>query len=179
MKGVVFTEFMDLVDEKFSPEILEKVLEKANPPNGGAYTAVGTYDHGEILAMVTALSEEVDLPVPTLVKVFGQHLFGQFMKKYPMFGAEDTFSMLERVDNHIHVEVRKLYPDAALPKFDFQRPADNVLIMDYRSTRPFADLAEGLILGCAEHYGETIALERETLDVAEGFHTRFTLTRHD
>jgi len=47
--------------------------------------------------------------------------------------------------------------------------------MVYRSSRPFADLAEGLILGCAEHFGERIAIAREALPGESG--VRFSLER--
>ena len=36
--------------------------------------------------------------------------------------------------------------------------------MLYRSQHPFADLAEGLIRGCVEHFGEPIKVRREDLD---------------
>ena len=58
--------------------------------------------------------------------------------------------------------VRKLYPDAQLPSFECTSEPGR-LAMLYRSTRPFADLAEGLIMGCIEHLGECIDVQREDL----------------
>ena len=52
MKGIIFTSFLDLVEEKFGMEMLEEVISSANLPNKGAYTAVGTYDHAELVQMV-------------------------------------------------------------------------------------------------------------------------------
>jgi len=45
MKGMVFTEFMDMVEEVLSADILEDIIEKSELPNDGAYTALGTYSH--------------------------------------------------------------------------------------------------------------------------------------
>ncbi|MCP4964259.1 MAG: hypothetical protein GY926_03390 [bacterium] len=69
MKGVVFTEFVEMVEEKFSPEIAERIIESSDLPSQGIYTAVGTYGHTEMLQLVTRLSEETGIEVPDLVGV--------------------------------------------------------------------------------------------------------------
>ena len=48
--------------------------------------------------------------------------------------------------------------------------------MIYISTRPFADLAEGLIIGCIEHFGEKIDIQRENLS-EDGTSARFTVAK--
>lgn len=179
MKGVVFTEFIEMVEDKFSPEVADRIIGESDLPSGGAYTAVGTYDHEEIIQLVQALGRESEIPIPELVRTFGQHLFGRLVATYPQFleGVESTLDFLARVEDVIHVEVRKLYPDAELPTFAFSKPDGDCLELDYHSPRPFADLAEGLILGCAEHFGENIKLRREPLTNGRGTHVRFTITR--
>ena len=80
------------------------------------------------------------------------------------------------MDDDVHVEIRKLYPDAELPDFDCQSPRGGSLHMTYLSDRPFASLAEGLIRGCIAHYGQSVDVQVE--DLSEGKHTsvRFLLT---
>jgi len=58
MKGIVFTEFLQLVEEKFGYEMVDKLLVAANLEHGGAYTAVGTYGHQELITLVSKLSDE-------------------------------------------------------------------------------------------------------------------------
>lgn len=151
---MVFTEFMDMVEDVFSADILEDIIEKSELPNDGAYTAVGTYDHEEIVRMTDNLSQAVDIPVATLLEVFGKHLFGRFSDRYPTFFEDvtDPFEFLKNIDNYIHVEVRKLYPDAELPRFYHEQKSDNELTMYYLSSRHFEDLAVGLITGCLEYF---------------------------
>lgn len=45
MKGIIFTEFLDMVDEQFGFEVTEHIIEKAKHQlsTGGSYSAVGTY----------------------------------------------------------------------------------------------------------------------------------------
>jgi len=42
MKGIVFTEFLDLVEEKFGMEMVDKIITQSELESEGAYTAVGT-----------------------------------------------------------------------------------------------------------------------------------------
>ena len=47
MLGLVFTEFVELVETKFSPETADAVLDEVAAPHGGAYTAVRYHPHEE------------------------------------------------------------------------------------------------------------------------------------
>src|SRR5690606_14183069 len=85
MKGLIFTEFLEMVEAKFSPEMLDRILERAELPSGGAYTAVGTYDHTEMVELVTCLGRETGIPTRDLVCSFGTHLFERFHQTFPMY----------------------------------------------------------------------------------------------
>jgi hypothetical protein len=113
---------------------------------------------------VTELSRSTGTAVPALVHAFGSHLFARFTKAYPELfeGVDSAFDFICNVEDYIHVEVRKLYPDAELPRFEIRNRGVDTLGILYRSERPFADLAEGLMAGCAKHFGEEIAIRRES-----------------
>lgn len=177
MKGIVFTEFLEMVDDKFSPEVSEAIIEEANLPSGGAYTSVATYDHAEMVTMVVKLAEKTNTPVSDLLGVFGEYLLGRFKVLYPDFfvGVSSTFDFLDTIENHVHVEVKKLYSDAELPSFATERLNDGAMTMTYKSSRPFADLAEGLIRGSIAHFGEEIQLRREDLGSGDGSYATFHL----
>ena len=178
MKGVIFTEFMEMVEQGFSPDVLERIIDASNLPSGGVYTTVGTYDHNEIITLVSNLSLETGKAVPELLRTFGKHIFRRFVQNYPVFfdGPYDAISFLERVDGYIHAEVLKLYPGAELPGIDCERPAPGVLKMRYHSSRPFADFAEGMIMGVIEHYREDISVERRDVS-GDGRAAEFILTK--
>ena len=179
MKGIVFCEFVEMMEAEFTADMADEIISSTELESGGAYTTVGTYDHHEMLALVAQLSEKTGAPVPDLVRAFGRYLFGRFVELYPTFfeGVDGAFSFLDRIEEHVHVEVRKLYPDAELPTFATSRPNDVTMIMVYQSKRPFADLAHGLIEGCITHYGEPINVESEDLSNDGRTQVRFTLTR--
>jgi hypothetical protein len=179
MKGVVFTEFLEMVEDRFSPEMADRIIERAELPSGGGYTTVGTYDHGEMIQLVSCLSEETGIPSAELVRSFGMHLFGRFHTMFPKYfeDVSSAFDFLQRTDHYIHVEVQKLYPDAELPSFECDTSQSGRLQITYRSSRPFAALAEGLIRGCIAHYGEEVDIAVEDLSAGTGTAARFLLTK--
>ena len=160
MKGVVFTEFLGYVEEVAGYAIVDEMIERADLPSGGAYTAVGKYDYQEMISLVSNLSQLLETPVPALLRAFGNHLFNRFYQSYPLFfdGKASAFEFLESVQNHIHVEVLKLYPDAELPQIDARRVEPDKLVITYSSCRPFGELCIGLIEGCGKHFGEEFAI---------------------
>ncbi len=58
MKGIVFTEFLEMVEESFGFELADRIVVDSKLPSGAVYTAVGTYSHGEMLDLIHKLSEE-------------------------------------------------------------------------------------------------------------------------
>lgn len=181
MKGIVFDEFTEMVEATFGDEMLDDIIDEHADelPSGGAYTAVGTYDHSELVTLVVALSEKTNTEVPVLVHAFGLHLAKVFASKFPSFFEEctDTFSFLKKIDNHIHVEVHKLYPDAELPKFSFEELENGSLKLIYESTRGFADLALGLIEGTSKYYGENFNIVADDQSVDGLQIVAFTITK--
>lgn len=178
MKGIVFTEFLGLVEEKFGYEMVDEIIEQSHLPGGGAYTAIGTYPHSELVSLVTNLSQRTNLPVRTLLIMYGRHLFGVFTRSYGHFfsTASCAFCLLESLEKYIHVEVRKLYPDAELPRFEIKRLSPTTLEMVYRSERRMADFAEGLLEATFEHFNEKAVIHRENL-TPDGSVVRFLLEK--
>jgi hypothetical protein len=178
MKGIVFTEFIEMVEDRFGFEIADRIISTNDLPSGGSYTAVGTYAHSEMVTLVSSLSSETGATVPQLLHAYGVHLFGRFAKGYGQFfhSVTDSFSFLEQIEGYIHVEVRKLYPDAELPSFETERIDDNTLQMIYSSERAMGDFAHGLIEGCGNHFNEDLQIEKEPLD-SRGNRVKFVIKR--
>ena len=169
-----------MVEDQFSLETADAIIEASKLPTGGSYTSIGTYPHEEMLTLVQQLSHRVDIAVSDLLKHFGRHLFKRFTVIHPEYVTthSSAFDLLSLLDDHVHVEVRKLYRDAELPSFEHERLANDKMLFVYRSRRSLADFAEGLIEGCVAHFEEPMQIDRIDLPAdAEGAHARFTLTR--
>lgn len=161
MKGIVFTEFIEMVEDRFGYEVADQIISKAELKSGGVYTAIGTYDHSEMVALLVELNKMSGTSISDLLKVYGEHLFVRFGALYAQFfeNVPDAFTFLESIDQYIHKEVLKLYPDAELPSFQTSRPTNKELHMLYHSERKMADFAYGLIKGCLAYFKEEASIE--------------------
>ncbi len=177
MKGIVFTEFFEMVEQRGGLDEVDALVQGCELATGGAYTTVGTYDFHELVALVQKLGERSGIPVPILIRAFGEHLFGRFHEKFPEFfeGVPDAPTFLSGIEDTIHTAVRKLYPDAELPSFDVKMLECGGVDLTYSSPRPFADFAEGLIDGCLQHFGETRTIERQDVEGSDGKACRFII----
>ncbi|MGI9282618.1 MAG: heme NO-binding domain-containing protein [Endozoicomonas sp.] len=180
MKGIIFTEFMEMVEDRFSEDVAEEIIELADLPSGGSYTSLGTYSHAEVLNLVTCLSQVSGAKIEDLVQAFGEYLFGRFADVHADFfeNVSGSLDFMMKVEDYIHIEVQKLYPEANPPKLSCDRIADNEMTLHYASHRPFAPLAKGLIQGCAAWFKETIEVSQEDLPGSgPGTEARFHLVK--
>src|SRR5262249_32383725 len=141
------------------------------------FDALQRYDDAEFLALVQRVGEQSGLNPPVVLEKFGEHLFGRFAALYPVFfvDAESAPDLLRRINTYVHGELKKLYRDAEFPPFEVREPSSRRLELVYRSRRPLADLADGMIRGCVAHFGKPIRVERHDPPGADGHEARFVL----
>ncbi|MEZ6117593.1 MAG: heme NO-binding domain-containing protein [Pirellulaceae bacterium] len=177
MKGIVFTELIGMIEATLGDEVADRVICGANTATDGAYTSVGTYDYQELISLVEQLARETGQLEAALVQSFGEYLFQRFLAMFPQFfdGVDSSISFLPTIEDRVHVEVRKLYPDAELPTFECNLENDGTLVLEYQSKRPFADLAEGLIQASIRHFQDDVSLVRHNLGDQDGTQARFEL----
>ena len=156
MKGIVFNRLEDLVRRDYGDETWETLLEKSGV--GGAYTSLGSYEDAEMYRLVAAATELLGTEAASVIRWLGREALPILAQRYPEFFAPHTTtrSFVLTLNDIIHPEVRKLYPGADVPDFDFELPGPNRLRMTYRSPRRLCAFAEGLIEGAAAYYGERV-----------------------
>jgi hypothetical protein len=165
MKGIVFTEFLEMVEETFGLETVDYIIYKSELKSEGVYTSVGTYDFFEMLSLISNLSEKVKIPVQDLIYAYGLYFFKVLNDHHENIinYYKTPIDLLESVENHIHVEVRKLYPGAELPTFKITRNEDNSMEMIYYSERGLYMFAKGLIEKTFEHYDKNASINYKLL----------------
>ncbi|MGB0778262.1 MAG: heme NO-binding domain-containing protein [Flavobacteriaceae bacterium] len=161
MKGIVFTEFLEMVEKEFGLEVLDIIVDEDRLPSKGVYTAVGTYSFDEMLILIGNLSEQTKLPANDLLHAFGRYFFEVILNNYDYILKEyDTpISFLSSIDSHIHFQVRKIYPEAELPRFETLEQSNSKLKLRYTSSRGMAYFALGLMERTFEHFEEDYTLE--------------------
>tara|TARA_R110001632_G_scaffold87188_1_gene189624 strand:- start:2670 stop:3209 length:540 start_codon:yes stop_codon:yes gene_type:complete len=179
MKGIVFTEFLDLVEDKFGLEMVDKIISQSKLESEGIYTSIGTYRFSEMLQLLQNLNSNTGISIDELLLVYGEHFFSVIETSYPGLIAtyKDPIEMLASIENHIHVEVRKIYPEAELPTFIVEERTENSLIMIYKSSRAMHHFGLGLMNKTFEHFNSkaTISLEKIKED---GTEVRFIIQKN-
>lgn len=163
MLGVILTGLYDLVEETFGLEVLDEMIVSSDLANDGIYSGIGTYPHSDMVRLVQNLSLIVNITSEELMRIYGAHLFKFLMKSHsindPMLA--NCFDLLSQLDTLIHVQVRKLYPQAEVPAFSYELIAKDTMRLVYCSDRPFASVAHGLIEGSGAYFGEQLIVTRE------------------
>jgi hypothetical protein len=179
MKGIVFTEFLDLVEEKFGIEMVDDIILNSTLESEGAYTSIGAYNFSEMIQLLNHLSNKSGISIDNLLFIYGEHFFSVIEKSYPglLPTYNDPIEMLSSIENHIHVEVRKIYPDAELPTFIVEEKSENTLIMKYKSSRAMHHFGLGLINKTFEYFNTSAEIIAEKIK-EDGTEVRFIINKN-
>lgn len=165
MKGIIFNLLEEVLTEEYGEEAWDETLDTAGLE--GSYTSLGNYRDQEFLALLEALPKREGMDQRELLRWFGRASIPLLADRYPTFfkGHASTRSFLLTLNDIIHPEVRKLYPGADVPVFDFspvsgQEVGEDALVIGYRSPRHLCALAEGFIEGAGRHFGEQLVIEQ-------------------
>lgn len=177
MKGLVFTEFMDLVENKFGLEVLDEIITESKLESDGIYTSIGTYPFSEMVELLTNLSKKVNIPPNDLLYVFGRSMFSSLANSMPdvIRGYSGPIEFFESIHDHIHVHVRKIYPDAELPSFKVLNKTETSIVMIYESSRALYCLGHGLMDESLKHFNHTANVEYYLMN-DDGTKVRFEVT---
>jgi hypothetical protein len=160
MKGVIFNLAEEVISDGFGDEVWDDVLDASGLD--GAFTSLGNYPDANLVSLVGAASARLGLPADEVVRTLGKGALPRLAERYPAFFTphRSTRPFLLTLNEIIHAEVRKLYPDADVPEFGFDTSDPEWLVMHYRSHRQLCALAEGFVLGAATYYGEDAVIEQ-------------------
>lgn len=165
MKGIVFDEFLHMVEGAYGLKVVDAIINDSNIKSGGAYTAVGTYDFNELVVLLGNLSEHTKIPTSDLLRHLGHYLFDGLIKTHPevISSYHSPMALVASIEDHIHVHVKKLYPDAELPSFKVLDKDEFRLRLVYSSFRGLYMLAMGLIEKTFEHFGNKVEVAYKLL----------------
>ena len=129
MKGIVFTEFLEMVEEEFGFKVIDKIIVNSDLLSKGIYTAFGNYDEGELFILINALSMEVNLEKSKIMIILGEKLYKSF------------------IENYINMEVRRIFPKSSLQQIEIDYLNEEKLIITYYVNEKISELIQGIILG--------------------------------
>jgi hypothetical protein len=180
MKGMIFGGFLKLVEDKYGLQMVDYIIENSDLKTNGAYTSVGKYEFSEMLQLLQNLSNKVNISIDDLLLVYGEYFFEIILEKYSFFlkTFNDPIQMLSSIENHIHVEVLKIYPDSELPTFEVVQKNEKSLIMIYKSDRAMHHFGLGLMNKTFEYFNSKANIILEKIK-EDGTEVKFIITKND
>jgi hypothetical protein len=159
MKGVVFNLLEAVVIRTHGEDAWDALLEEA--ALDGTYTSLGSYPDDHMYKLVGAAAKALNMSPGEVLRWFGRQSMPILAERYPVFFKAHTSTrpFVLSINEIIHPEVRKVYPGADVPVFDFRALDDGALLMGYQSARKLCSLAQGFVEGAADHYHEPVRFE--------------------
>lgn len=161
MKGVLFSVLEEVVVPRYGEDAWDDILAAARVD--GAYTSLGDYPEADLTAIVTAVAGHLGVSIDDVLVLGGRAGFPVLVERHPTLVEEfaDWRTLLHALDGIIHPEVHKIYPGSQVPTFSAEDTDDGVRLT-YRSARRLCRLAEGLVLGTADHFGAAVDVTHES-----------------
>lgn len=178
MRGILFTEYLDFAANQSSEADVEEILYSLKDKISGSYTSVGNYSFEEFAHIHIALAEHLNRTPNEIAEQFGEQLLQRFSELFPQYfeGVNSGLDFLDQVGSHIHVEVKKLYPDACPPEIILTEDKKGTYSLTYRSQRPLAAVARGLTNACLNYFKNAHKIVDETSsETHDGNHTIFKI----
>jgi len=150
-----------MVENNFSYEMADKIIDSELLKSKGIYTAGDNYDDAELRVLTSNLAEKTNLKEEEIYVMFGEYLFQAFRKKVPEVFTESTdiLQFLENLRNFFQRDLVNVYPDAQVPDFVLKKQKPQEMVLTYISERNMPHLAEGLLKKSIEFFNQQIELK--------------------
>jgi len=154
MKGFIFTNFIEFVETNHGLEMVDEMITNCNLPSEGIYSSFSNYDFDELVSLLTYVSQKTNVNPEILLEKFGVFVFPYLIGKhsYIIENFDNPIDLIGGIENHIHIEVKKLYNDADLPTFRVVEKTTKKLTVIYHSSKGLTFFAIGLMKETLNHF---------------------------
>ena len=85
MKGILFVEFIEFLEQHFDEGTAQEIINNAELESLGAYSRVALYDYQELIKLLVSAADRLDRPAGELLDGYSDHLMNMFNRDYPEF----------------------------------------------------------------------------------------------
>lgn len=160
MKGIVFNVLKGMVEVNSGIGAWDEALMATEVD--GAYTTLGSYPDEELVRIVDHLAKTQGISSADFLNKFGRHAFRAMMESCRHITSRyaDSRSLLRALNEVIHPEVRKLYPDSETPDFRVVGESTVMLELEYMSQRSLCSFAVGMAAGAIDYFQERAHIQQ-------------------
>jgi hypothetical protein len=161
MYGIVNKSIEELVVHNFGADVWAVIREKSKVKHA-YFLSNESYDDEVTFALATTISEEMAIPLPAVLKAFGEWWILHTGKNHYGYllesGGENFKSFIMNLPA-FHNRVMMMYPKLTPPEFRISNPTDKSVHLHYLSKRKgLTDFVFGLLTGLGKFFSTEISL---------------------
>lgn len=171
MYGLVNRGIKDFAMDAGGADLWEAIRVRANCEDD-EFLSMQAYEDQLSMDLVAAASEELGIAADELLRKFGRFwvLFTGKEGYGPLMDMSgNTFSEFVESLDSMHARIKTSMPELQPPQFSCTRRSETELDVTYLSDRVgLVPMVEGLFMGLADKFGETVSLEVVSSKADEG-----------
>ena len=151
----------DVKGEDYVKEIKQNMNLRARKANSNGTS----FPIAELIGIIKIAADDMGISIEVLTEELGRQIARTLYEKYPAFYKNQEFSkFIETVDEQIRMQVKKLYPDIAAPRFELKESGDGRVTVMFSSSVHFPYLAKGLLAESAEIFSKSVSVGIEPIN---------------
>jgi len=162
MKGSIADCMSKMIIQLKGKEQWEKILETAGLPKTISFLASQDVDDAAVLKVVGAACKVLGKTTAEIADAFGLYWVRYYAPKIYSNYYKNITSPKEFLLNmdSVHKKVTETIPNAHPPRFTYEQPNENTLIMNYQSNRGLIDFLIGLIKGVGIYFNHPVQVTK-------------------
>ena len=163
MKGSIPDSLQDLVKKHHggSPT-WKKILKHAGLPEDFKIYSHKDVEDEKVKALINSTAAVLEITYEQAADAFGDHWMNEYapLKYFAFFNKPRTAKEFLLEMNRVHDKITSKFENAKPPKFFYEAPDLNTLIMRYESERGLYPIFVGLVKAVGKYYKEDIKVLR-------------------
>lgn len=177
MKGLFFTELLELIETDYGLAVVDQVIRTAVPTTDGVYTSMGVYDSKEFFGIIEALALEMNQPRSTFLRWFGRHFFRCLVDRHDRLLDNYPSAINAMQDVNSLVRTTRIFPfDDQPPEAEFMAAGPAAWRLTIRARLPIQDMVMGALEACIACFDEPLEVSRNDVRAGDEITTRFDIT---
>ncbi len=167
MIGVVFVQFVRMMETRYGLETTEKVFDVADLESGGAYTSYGDYSVKEFFTLAHTLAAIVKKDPNDIFFEYGESIQMHVMTEMPTYFDENDSALefFKKLGKENIGKSGALPPDLELPRPEVHIVDDDNIEVIYYPREVYPPVACGVVHAIMRHYDIDAELDQVETEV--------------
>ncbi|MDF2564412.1 MAG: methyl-accepting chemotaxis sensory transducer with (heme) sensor [Massilibacillus sp.] len=159
MKGTIVGTWLSTIRKLWGEELVIEVMQQVGWDSNKIFLPTEEVEDSKPRKLVDLIAQRTGRPVSEVWRDIGKDNISTFFKFYPAFFQNKTLYSFLASMYDVHVEVVKRLPGANPPELIMTPISETEAVLSYRSKRAMFDYFQGVLIGAAEHYKETVVTD--------------------